>query len=156
VCAGLPEQTEPRNLAFELFLHEETTPPLLVLDDNAEFSPPLLEKLLGGYQNYTYSQAIRCQVEIDALSLEVEAEVLSRCAVWTNFLLKQRQVIITTERGLRQMKLEKEHRVGDMFRSARLGIVLVIHPLQYLKRNPEEFRITKSKVARVLKEAGLI
>jgi hypothetical protein len=94
---------------------------------------------------YTYTRVIRC--ENDGASDEKRREAESKCAVWTHHLLNNRRVIITVPKGLKQMGIEGKA-VGDLFRSNKYGIILVIDRFS-------EISTYHAKIQRALREAGL-
>lgn len=154
VCDFLPEQKLPRVLSVE---EEGEWPRVLVIDDN--FSKKNYQQAIETAQQilgdvpFTYTSTIRCDLPSD-LELPKLRIAASRCSVWTGSLVENRSVILTTQRGLDQMKLGAEREVGDMFRNNRAGLILCIPPLIRLKGvavNPY-----RTKAQRLLKEAKLI
>lgn len=133
-------------------------PLVLVIDDypyvkGCEDAWHEIVNLLGGNIYFTYTTAIRCNPSED-MSEESGNNAINSCGVWTRHLLENRKVIFTTEFGLQQMGI-KDKKVGDMFKTTKYGIVLVIPPLYNLIK-PEFQRIYAPRIQRVLKEAGLL
>lgn len=94
---------------------------------------------------FTYTRVVRCeQVE---LSDSQQKEAVSRCAVWTHHLLRDRAFIITVPKGLQQMGIEGKN-VGDLFKSQKYGIVLVVDRFS-------DISSYRDKIQRALREVGL-
>lgn len=148
VCQGVvPVQRKERIL----FLEPEPTR-FLVLDDpetqeDYELALRAACRLLGTI-GFTYSATVRC----DHNPKELIEAVISRCAVWTNLVSEGRSLIVSTRRGLSQLKVGDEWKEGDVFRAGKLGVVLCIPPL--LSLSSVEFSAYREKAKRVLREAG--
>lgn len=154
VCEDLlPTQTRERVLAIE---PEDRHFSILVIDDApdeavAGSSDPLalIFYWLETWE-FAYTTAVRCE---GAYGKDLE-EIVSHCAVWTNMVAEDRKLILSTKRGLAQLKVGADKEEGDAFRSTRLGVVLCIPPL--LGMGEVDRRIFKEKTKRVMREAGLL
>lgn len=152
----MPKQTKDRLLLLEP-IGTSAVPKVLFLDDTPErenYDKAIrMAQLLVGPQNFTYTTTIRCSFVPDALNQVQLQTAASRCSVWTNQLLEGRAVIITTMRGMFQLKVGIDRVVGDAFKVPRLGVVLCIPSL--LTLTVKDIDIYQTKIKRVLKEAGL-
>lgn len=140
---------------------EPARPLLLVIDDLFESEEyknrqMVVSSLLPVDIAFTYTSTVRCSVLHEDMIPGRFDVILSRCSVWTNSLLDERLVILSTVNGLKQMKVEKDYNEGDMFKSVRLGVVLVIPPIKMLGPRDRFFSVYQEKVKRVMKEAGLL
>lgn len=154
VCSFMPKQTKQRLYALD---NEERHLEVLVIDDarrHAEMKDCLdtAHEILDGV-DFTYTTTIRCEHRLSQITQEQEQDALSRCAVWTHALVDKRLVILTTLKGLAQMKTTRERTVGESFKSSRYGYILVIPPLAEIDSN--SIREYHSRAQRLLKEAGL-
>lgn len=149
ICPEIPPQASPRVLAID---KEGPRPLILVIDDVYHKSwyasnIDTMSEILGANVDFTYTTAIRCNYPIKSEKAD-EDRILSRCSVWTNSLLEGRALIITTKKGLVQLKLE-EREEGSMFKTNKYGLILVIPPLSKIAVVSEEY---KTKAKRLLKE----
>lgn len=149
----LKEQAEERTPYFE----EVSNPAAILIDDNfgygSEYKDAYAEGItIMGKTSFTYTSTVRCQM--DAVKPDELTKIMSRCAVWTHLLAEDRKLIVCTKNGLVQLGLTEEHPVGDVFADERLGVVVVIPPLdsQEFIVNRNELRI---KVRRASREAGV-
>lgn len=153
VCEHMPDQEGDR----DLFLLEERSS-VLVIDDawGADHTPiqRRLDALFPEGVAYTYTSTVRCKFSTHEVSPEWVEVSVQRCAVWTHLLMDNRSVVITTPYGLRQMGLEVDRKPGDMFKSAKVGVVLVIPPIVMMSgKDVVEYQ---PRVKRVLREVGLV
>lgn len=155
----LPQPKSPPVLSIK---GEEDEKPaaILVIDDCSIIAHygeclDVVHGWLGGKIAFDYTTTIRCDHRPQKLEAEVIEQIVAKCSVWTHGIAEGRKIILATERGLRQLKVKNEHKEGDVFRNARLGVVVVIPSLINVHPRSEEFRTFKSKVERALKEVGL-
>lgn len=142
---------------YRTIMTDIRVPLILVIDDypyinDYEAAMFDISSLLGGRMDFTYTTAIRCKPNED-LSEESGNRAINSCSVWTRTLLEERKLIITTTFGLQQMGI-RDKTVGDMFKTTKYGVVLVVPRLELLMR-PEFRTIYHPKIQRVLKEAEL-
>lgn len=135
-------------------------PRILVIDDADSSSArlkgvALVDELFDGKQDYHYTTTIRCSHDSKKEMRETLETATSRCAVWTHAIEEGRSVILTTKRGLSQLRIDKDCKEGDLFKSHKLGVILVIPNLSTIQAGSSLFNTYKAKVQRVLKEAGL-
>lgn len=155
VCEDrLPVQVDERILILE---PEDAPARVLVLDDpetkeDYELAMKVAARLLGSV-SFAYSATVRCDHVFGEMSLETLSMVTSRCAVWTNLISEGRLLILSTVRGLVQLKVGLEWKEGDVFRVGKLGVVLCIPPLLSLL---DEFPVYKRKVERAMREVGVL
>lgn len=158
----MTEMVEP-NLYHTHFVStalETETPRILVLDDAQNTKEKsqgvaLVDELLNGNHGFTYSTTIRCSHNAKTELRENLETAASYCAVWTHSIEEERAVILTTKRGLSQLRIDKECREGDLFKSQKLGVILVIPNLSTISPGSSNFNTYQAKVNRALKEVGL-
>lgn len=155
VCAFMPEQDRDRTLLFKQMVNEEYI--TLVIDDCQNQDQWVVgmawaSELLGHNIAFDFTSTVRCDYNPDDLTPEHQQEAIDKCGVWTNLLLERRAVILTTETGLRQMKVDSRP-VGSVFRSTMLGIIVVLPPLHAF--DDGLFQHYLPKVQRALKEVRL-
>ena len=159
ICSFMPTQEHQRVLRWHKAdkLVGEDTAAVLFIDD-----APNWESVDRGMRvvltlldiPFVYTQSIRCEYQPKIIHYEDEKVALARCAVWTHHLLEQRRVIVTTEKGLRQMRIDpKTINVGEMKATVKYGLILHVAPLWSMAT--AEVPTLKSKVDRLLKEAEL-
>lgn len=156
VCEGLvPGQPTNRFLALEA---DDLDTRILLIDDapdteTVERALATAMRLLGTI-GFTYTRTVRCLHYPDDMTDNELALVSSRCAVWTNQLLESRLLIISTKRGLEQMKVGADKGEGDAFRVGKLGVVLCIPPLDRMEKE-RTVTIYREQVKRALREVGI-
>lgn len=152
VCSFMPEQTGPRALEYVLDIPKRDSLVLVVDDyhDEVHESYRTAKELLGNVP-FNLTSAIRCSYE--SLDVEQICRAASSCSVWTNTLIDNRKLIITTLLGLKQLKVTGEHGIGDVLKSSRLGMILVTPTLSLM--NEKTIGIYKTKVQRVLRMVNL-
>lgn len=136
-------------LSRDEFVTDGSTPRILVIAEAGNERVEILqlmniEGVLADIP-YTYTRVVRCEYE--PMPSEQMREAESRCAVWTHHLLSGRSLIITVPKGLRQMGIEGKN-VGDLFRSGKYGVVLVVDRYN-------EIHKYQDKIQRALREAGI-
>ncbi len=149
ICGFVDMQREDTSL--KLSRTKGDSPLVLVIGDamveGAEEVDLLNADAVLGDIPYTYTRVVRCEHGDPELFVPSDyAAALSRCSVWTHNLLEDRAVILTVEGGLKQMGIEGK-KIGDIFRSAKYGVVAVV----------ESYRLDKYKaqIQRALREAGI-
>lgn len=141
---------------LSLQYNEDEAASVLVIDDAPHIkyygkAVGLAKELLGKTE-FDYTTTIRCShlpIEHDQENLEI---ALSRCAVWTHMLLEGRALILATENALKQMRLDEDHKEGDVFKNSKCGVVVCIPPLVNLIGAEDALNIYKTKTARALRE----
>lgn len=155
VCSDfMPEQKTPRTSKVDF----GCDPVVLVIDDASNYAdyPQAIDvaRILVGDVDFTYTTTIRCNHYPTDLKATERSTATARCAVWTHGLLENRMVILSTQRGMNQMKIETFRVPGDMFRNSKLGLLLCISPL--LEMNETAIKHYKVKTQRLLREAKLV
>lgn len=153
-CEFIPQQTVLRNLSLS-YLVNEAPPLVLVIDESYSagretFAMQVVKDLLVKDISFDYCTSIRCIYKPGDLNETELQDAVSRCSVWTNQISGGRALIITGMSGLTQLKIEEEHKPGDLFRHPRLGVVLVV-PAILSNQMDMNFIIIKARVARALK-----
>lgn len=139
--------------------HSERPVSILVIDDAPSYviydkAMSILFDLLGRI-DYDYTLSIRCKCEPFKMSKEALNAVTSRCAVWTKVVVvsSDYSLVLSTKRGLMQLKVGDDKREGDLFRAGKVSVILCIPPVLSIPRDSLEMYRTKTK--RALKESGL-
>ena len=152
ICHSIVPRTEDTKpiLAYDI---GGESPVLLVIDDSPDVgeAASIMSELMGKPVPFTYTSSVRC---LDRLGTINNDALVSRCSVWTHSLVEGRAAIITTRNGLKQLKAAEDRNEGDLFKHSRLGVVLVIPPLNSLDME-RNLHIYTKKVKRVLSEVGL-
>jgi hypothetical protein len=148
----MPAQKFDRTLCFD-YVGENNPPLILVVDGfwsvgTEGIAISRVQQLLNKEIGFTYTTTLRCFGAMNLTSDE-RHDANSRCSVWTNMLLNGRALVIGVPQAMEQMKVEG-HKPGDLFRHARLGVVLVI-PGVMTPEMDMEFSSYQAKVARALK-----
>lgn len=132
--------------------------PLLVIDDKGQLPVGGLytSDVLGlPRELFTYTRSVRCSPNGDLSILQTSmARAKNHCSVWTHMLADNRLGIISTRAGLDQLDIDPKFKEGDIFKTAKWGVVLCIPPIG-LFMGGSEVKMYQSKVARLLKETGL-
>lgn len=151
-CEFMPTQIYNRVLCHE-YVAEEKPPLVLVIDGfwsmgMEDHSMQRVKELLQKDVSFTYTTTLRCYGAM-SLTIDERHDANSRCSVWTNMLLESRALIIGVPSAMEQLKIEKNS-PGDFFKSARLGVMLVI-PGVVTPEMDMDFSSYQAKVARALK-----
>lgn len=140
-----------------VLFHGEESSPVLVVDDLYERESLSLAlakccKLLGDTP-YCYTSTLRCEPGkgLGSGDYLIPEE---RCTVWTNLLVQDRALILTTITGLFQMGVQEEIPEGEIYIVQRLGTLIVIPPLTQMTHL--QFVTTRHKVERALKSLRLL
>jgi hypothetical protein len=151
----MPKQIIPRILYQDSKPDLVERPKILVIDDNPySYSVTgVIDYVLDGNE-YIYTNSIRCHFDVGRVLEDDQEIAIARCAVWTNALLADRLVILSTVNGLKQMKIDPDKKPGDMFRSKKLGLILCIPPLYSML--DAEYDLYAAKAMRLMKEARIV
>lgn len=153
-CEFMPSQRWERTLLLRNAFQD--TPSLVLIIDDAfsvgreSVAMDRSKQLLDREISFDYCTSVRCYFKIGDISTDEFNDALSRCSVWTNQVISGRSLIITGMSGLSQLKIEKAHEEGDLFRHARLGVVLVTPPIISAEMDIN-FNSYHAKVQRALK-----
>jgi hypothetical protein len=143
---GIPKQESVRVLSV---FGDGSPSPILIIDDhqgNRDFPYRALSLIFGmDSPPYEYTQTIRCTYEG---GIEFK-EVAAHCAVWTNFLINNRSIILTTSSGMKQMGLNVAWSHGKIYKSPAHGLILSIPPLWTV--DEDEAGIYRTQLKRMIR-----
>lgn len=157
ICSFMPEQEEKPVLKWVwggLKSIDAIHHPVLLIDNcddkrDIGMAMEVARDLLQS-NDFDYTTTIRCDFMPGELDMEQIRKAEERCAVWTHQLLENRQLIVSTLAGLKQMQVDGEFRTpGSLWRNSRLGVILHIPPL--LRIPPSTIHTYQAKIQRALR-----
>lgn len=161
VCVGLGirEQLDERILEYKVGKEEvgETPPSVLIIDDHyggRDVPLTIIRDIFPGSTPVSYTHTIRCLFGGKDLSKDNQwIDAVNRCAVWTNLIIGDRQIILSTSAGLRQMGIGISHwEDGRILKSPAHGLILCISPLHSASgMKVERYRVQVERMIASLK-----
>lgn len=151
ICEGLgvPKQRDERVLVYRVHPGEERARVLVIDQLETGFVPVLtLMKLFGADVPVDYTNAVRCQFDNESMETAEWNPIVAHCSVWTNSLLADRSIILSTPRGFYQMGMLEKWSFGKVYKSSAYGMLLCTRPLLNMKE--EDVAVLKTKVERML------
>jgi hypothetical protein len=127
VCQSIARPSHPPVLGFG-----SINAKLLILDTSYlqhDAAPKSLIDFTGAIPtDFYYSKVTRCAYD-EQPNEEQLIEMLGACSVWTNCIAANRDVIVLTKEGFKQLRIEEDFENGRIIQSRKWGYLLCIPPI---------------------------